>query len=182
MTNLSQILSQQTTTCHCSLVTPDNIEPGTRTYRVIAHIITNELDPGEQYYAVPMDSQTIDMVLPLSPTDETIWFRTGRQPHASLQRGQTVQVLFSERLGKMTRRLLVNDKPVNQQPEPQPQYKGLTPDTKRAIANYVQDQADLLGFCLKTASEKFSDQVETEESLRSLATTLFIATQRHFGL
>ncbi len=76
-------------------------------------------------------------------TDETIWFRTGRQPHASLQRGQTVQVLFSERQGMMTRRLLVNDKPVNQQPEPQPQYKGLTPDTKRAYANYVQDQADL---------------------------------------
>ncbi len=39
-----------------------------------------------------------------------------------------------------------------------------------------------LGFCLKTASEKFSEQVETEESIRTLATTLFIATQRHFGL
>ena len=115
-------------------------------------------------------------------SDETIWFRTGRQPHASLQRGQTVQVLFEERLGKMTRRLLVNDKPANQQPEPQPQYQGLTPDTKRAIANYVQDQADLLGFCLKMASEKFGNQIETEESLRTLATTLFIATQRHFGL
>ncbi len=71
-TNLDQILSQQTTTCHCSLVTPDKISPGTRTHRVIAHIITNELDPGEQYYAVPMDSQTIDMVLPSSPTDEAV--------------------------------------------------------------------------------------------------------------
>ncbi len=58
----------------------------------------------------------------------------------------------------------------------------LTPDQKRAIANYVQDQADLLGFCLKMASEKFSDQVETEESIRTLATTLFIATSRRFGL
>ncbi len=63
-----------------------------------------------------------------------------------------------------------------------PAYQELTPDQKRAIAAYVCDVADLLGFCLKTASEKFSDQVETEESLRSLATTLFIATQRHFGL
>ena len=115
-------------------------------------------------------------------TDETIWFRTGRQPHAGLQRGQTVQVLFSERLGKMTRRLLVNDKPANQQPEPQPQYQGLTPDTKRAIANYIQDQAKLMRYCLETARENFSDQIETEESLRTLATTLFIATQRHFGL
>ncbi len=37
-------------------------------------------------------------------------------------------------------------------------------------------------YCLETARENFSDQIETEESLRTLATTLFIATQRHFGL
>ena len=77
---------------------------------------------------------------------------------------------------------MISKIPPTQQPQPQPQYQGLTPDTKRAIANYVQDQADLLGFCLKMASEKFGNQIETEESLRTLATTLFIATQRHFGL
>ncbi len=111
---------------------------------------------------------------------EKLYFAAGRQPHASLKRGESVQVLYEG--GK--RRLLVNDKPDTpiQQPQPQPQYQGLTPDTKRAIANYVQDQADLLGFCLKMASEKFGNQIETEESLRTLATTLFIATQRHFGL
>jgi hypothetical protein len=58
----------------------------------------------------------------------------------------------------------------------------LTPDQKRAIANYIQDQAKLMRYCLETARENFSEQVETEESLRTLATTLFIATQRHFGL
>ena len=112
-------------------------------------------------------------------TEERLYFAAGRQPHASLKRGQQVQVLFSN--GK--RRLVVSDKPnTPTQQQPQPQYQGLTPDTKRAIANYVQDQADLLGFCLKMASEKFGNQIETEESLRTLATTLFIATQRHFGL
>ncbi len=109
---------------------------------------------------------------------EKLYFAAGRQPHASLKRGQQVQVLYEN--GK--RRLLVNDKPDTPTEPPQPAYQELTPDQKRAIANYVQDQADLLGFCLKTASEKFSEQVETEESLRTLATTLFIATQRHFGL
>ncbi len=111
-------------------------------------------------------------------SEEKLYFEKGRQPHASLKRGESVRILYEN--GK--RRLLVNDQPANQQPEPQPQYQELTPDQKRAIANYVQDQADLLGFCLKTASEKFSEQVETEESIRTLATTLFIATQRHFGL
>ncbi len=111
-------------------------------------------------------------------SEEKLYFAAGRQPHASLKRGQSVAILFEG--GK--RRLVVNDKPANQQPEPQPQYQELTPDQKRAIAAYVCDVADLLGFCLKTASEKFGNQIETEESLRTLATTLFIATQRHFGL
>ncbi len=111
---------------------------------------------------------------------EKLYFEKGRQPHASLKRGQSVAVLYEN--GK--RRLLVNDKPATptQPSQPQPQYQGLNPEQKRVIANYVQDQADLLGFCLKMASEKFGNQIETEESLRTLATTLFIATQRHFGL
>ncbi len=109
---------------------------------------------------------------------EKLYFAAGRQPHASLKRGQSVAILFEN--GK--RRLVVSDKPDTPTEPPQPAYQELTPDQKRAIANYVQDQADLLGFCLKTASEKFSEQVETEESIRTLATTLFIATQRHFGL
>ncbi len=111
-------------------------------------------------------------------SEEKLYFAAGRQPHASLKRGQSVAILFEG--GK--RRLLVNDKPDIPTEPPQPAYQELTPDTKRAIANYVQDQADLLGFCLKMASEKFGNQIETEESLRTLATTLFIATQRHFGL
>ncbi len=111
-------------------------------------------------------------------SEEKLYFAAGRQPHASLKRGQQVQLLFSN--GK--RRLVVSDKPDTTCPEPQPQYQGLTPDTKRAIANYIQDQAKLMCFCLETARENFSEQVETEESLRTLATTLFIATQRHFGL
>ncbi len=113
-------------------------------------------------------------------TEEKLYFAAGRQPHASLKRGEPVQVLYEG--GK--RRLLVNDKPDTpiQQPQPQPQYQGLTPDQKRAIANYIQDQAKLMRYCLETARENFSEQVETEESIRTLATTLFIATQRHFGL
>ena len=109
---------------------------------------------------------------------EKLYFEKGRQPHASLKRGQSVAILFEG--GK--RRLVVSDKPNTPTEPPQPAYQKLTPDQKRAIANYIQDQAKLMRFCLETARENFSDQIETEESLRTLATTLFIATQRHFGL
>ncbi len=109
---------------------------------------------------------------------EKLYFEKGRQPHASLKRGQSVAILFEG--GK--RRLVVSDKPNTPTEPPQPAYQELTPDQKRAIANYIQDQAKLMRFCLETARENFSDQIETEESLRTLATTLFIATQRHFGL
>ncbi len=59
-----------------------------------------------------------------------------------------------------------------------------TPEQKRAITSFVEEQADLLGFCLKVSREKFANPhsplVETEESIRALATTLFIGTQRKF--
>ncbi len=70
---------------------------------------------------------------------EKLYFEKGRQPHASLKRGQSVAILFEG--GK--RRLVVSDKPNTPTEPPQPAYQELTPDQKRAIANYVQDQADL---------------------------------------
>ncbi len=53
-------------------------------------------------------------------------------------------------------------------------------------ANYVENQADLLGYCLKTSQEKFASAdaplVESEESVRALAVTLYIAAQRRFSM
>ncbi len=62
----------------------------------------------------------------------------------------------------------------------------LNPNQKQVIAMYVESQADLLGFCLKVSREKFANVdnplVETEESIRSLATSLYIAVQRKFQI
>ena len=62
-------LSQTTTTW--TWVTP-SVKPGQRTYRVMCHIITNALDEGERDYAVPLDSQTVDLVLDKEPCVEAI--------------------------------------------------------------------------------------------------------------
>ncbi|MEO0852194.1 MAG: hypothetical protein AAFY15_01640 [Cyanobacteria bacterium J06648_11] len=55
-----------------------------------------------------------------------------------------------------------------------------SPDQKRVIRDRVDQRADLLAHCLKVARKKFVDAglVQTEESVRSLATTLFIESLR----
>ncbi len=136
--------------------------------------------------------------------DEKIWFTTGRQPHASLKKGQPVQILFEQREGKMTRRLIVDEVKNNGSSQnnttsansnsrslsgntsnPTSQISGskeLTVEEKKTIASYIQQQSDLLNYCLEVSRAKYSDKVQSEESLRTLATTLFITTQRKFNL
>ena len=136
--------------------------------------------------------------------DEKIWFSTGRQPHVSLKKGDRVQIIFEQREGKLTRRLIVDEVNNNGSSQnstssansnsrslshntsnPTSQIsnsKELTAEEKRAIANYIQNQSDLLGYCLDVSIAKYGSKVQTEESLRTLATTLFITTQRKFNL
>ena len=136
--------------------------------------------------------------------DEKIWFSTGRQPHVSLKKGDRVQIIFEQREGKLTRRLIVDEVNNNgssqnntssansnsrslshNRSNPTSQIsnsKELTAEEKRAIANYIQNQSDLLGYCLDVSIAKYGSKVQTEESLRTLATTLFITTQRKFNL
>ena len=136
--------------------------------------------------------------------DQKIWFSTGRQPHVSLKKGQPVQILFEQREGKMTRRLIVDEVNNNGSSQnntsiansnsrslyqntsnPTSQISGskeLTVEEKKTIASYIQQQSDLLNYCLEVSRAKYSDKVQSEESLRTLATTLFITTQRKFNL
>jgi hypothetical protein len=59
------------------------------------------------------------------------------------------------------------------------QTRTLKPDEwsdseKRQIAAQVAQNAKLMRFCLETASAQFGDLLSSEESLRRLATTLFL--------
>ncbi|MDV3002924.1 MAG: hypothetical protein N5P05_004579 [Chroococcopsis gigantea SAG 12.99] len=55
----------------------------------------------------------------------------------------------------------------------------IPPETKKAIASYVQDLADLYGFCHQTAG---TINGLTDNDRRQVATTLFIATKDKFSL
>ena len=112
-------------------------------------------------------------------SEERLYFAAGRAPHSTLSQGSPVQLIYGERDGKTTRQLAIPQSA----PSPAPQAKpDLSPERKKAIASYVESQADLLAFCLDTANKKFTDKVQTEDSIRTLAITLYINTQRQFNL
>ena len=124
-----------------------------------------------------------NIVLQMSDgSEETLWFTQGRRPHANLPKGATVQVLFEERDGKRTRKLIENS---SSTPSSQPQGKTsptlLSDAQKKEIATYIQQQTDILDFCWKTALNKFDDKIQAEETLRHLATTLYSSAKDKFN-
>jgi hypothetical protein len=94
---------------------------------------------------------------------------------ATLTKGQQVTLLFD---GK-SHKLVADNQPAQVK---QPVAAELSADQKRAIALYVNEQADLLKFCWVTASEKLDSLASEEESIRCAASCLYIAAQRKFGL
>jgi hypothetical protein len=57
---------------------------------------------------------------------------------------------------------------------------GFSADQKRAIAQYVTQQRDLLAFCLDQAAT--IPQAQTDESVEKLGVTLYLSAQRKFKL
>ena len=114
-------------------------------------------------------------------TEETIWFTQGRTPHAILPKGTAVQVLFEERDGKMTRKLLDNSSSAPTTQPPQAKTNLLSTAQKREIAEYINQQGDLLAYCYDTVVGKFQQKVQTEESFRCLATTLYLSAKEKFN-
>lgn len=126
-----------------------------------------------------------NVVLTMSDgSEETLWFSQGRVPHSTLPKGATVQLLFEERDGKMTRKLIDNSQstPTTQTSQAKTTTTLLSPERKREIMEYLNQQSDLLAFCWDTALGKFQHKVQSEESLRDLATTLYLSAKDKFNL
>jgi len=133
-------------------------------------------------------------------TEETIWCGVGQKPHTELKKGDAVQVLFEDRNGKTSKRLITsndintatNTQQNNNQSTNNRQMNvkiSATSEEKQLIAEYVRNSADLYAFCLKTVMEKMSasngeqpPMITDENGIRAVATSLFIATQKKFNL
>lgn len=121
---------------------------------------------------------------------EKIWksFDPDSEELAILSKGTRVQlILAGERNGKPSHQIVLLDSPMiaptipNSLPalpsdQPVAVEVGWSPEQKRAIAAKVSQHADLLAYCLQVSHQKFAQTglVESEESVRTLATTLFI--------
>lgn len=112
--------------------------------------------------------------------ESTIWFAAGHAAYTELRRGDRCQFVQD---GKGKLQLVNGDKyaPVPQ-PQSQPQAAEISTEKKRAIAEYVAEQARLYAYCFGQASEALKLHEPNEETVRAAASTLYIAAQRKFSL
>jgi hypothetical protein len=61
-----------------------------------------------------------------------------------------------------------------------PTYQGMNPETKREVASYVTEMANLFNFCLKQV-DMTVENISSEDR-RAIATTMFISCQKKYGL
>jgi len=111
----------------------------------------------------------------LDGTEHRLWGQPDDPAIASLRKGQQVQLLHDGKSYK----LIADSQPAQVK---QPVATELTPAQKRAIAEYVTGQADLLKFCWTTAAVRLGGIATEEESIRCAAASLYIAAQRKFNL
>jgi hypothetical protein len=108
-------------------------------------------------------------------TEHRVWGKPEDLAISSLKKGQQVQLLYDGKGYK----LVADNQPAQVK---QPVATELNPEQKRAIADYVTGQADLLKFCWTTAAVKLGGIATEEESIRCAAASLYIAAQRKFNL
>lgn len=162
------------------------VSPIAAKIEVIGRPRESSYEAGKFYYPTLF----IDLSQPEGSEAAKIWKNLTEDEVSQIQKGDRVQLISvgkdKSRKDKHNIVLLSQSSPsaVKSSADNTPLSCEWTPDQKRAIASFVEDQADLLGFCLKVSREKFANPhnplVETEESIRTLATSLYITTQHKF--
>ena len=122
-----------------------------------------------------------------SGEEAKIWKSLSEEEVSQLRKGDRVQLVPA---GKNTNgtdkhnivKLGGSTSATNSQPTTaNSQQQGMTAEQKRAIAAYVEQMGDLYAFCLSTAQNKIGASTDGE-TVRCMASSLFIASQRKFGL
>ena len=62
----------------------------------------------------------------------------------------------------------------------QTSYQGMNKETKKQVASYVTEMANLFNFCLKQVDQTVENI--TPEDRRAIAMTMFISCQKKYGL
>jgi hypothetical protein len=139
------------------------------------------------------ERQTVKIKL-ADGTQETIWFNVGKTPHVNLAKGDTVQILYEESNGKTVKRLVVNEDNLYSDigskeavkfimPNNHPKVN-LTEEEKQLIKDYIKIQTQIYTHCVEIVKYKITEKqlLTSNEDIRAIATSIYIATQRKFNL
>jgi hypothetical protein len=148
----------------------------------------SSFNPGTYYYSTLF----IDLSQPEGSESAKIWKSLSGDEVSQILKGDLVQLVPAghDKNGKPKHNIVVTQ-PRPAVPQPQGDKsepiadKGLgqlSPDTKWAIAAYVDSQSDLYRFCYQTAQGKLDGMTNDLETTRCMATTLYLGAVRKFGL
>ena len=70
--------------------------------------------------------------------------------------------------------------PIAPKNDDKPTYQGMNNETKKQVASYVTEMANLFNFCLKQV-DMTVENISSEDR-RAIATTMFISCQKKYGL
>jgi hypothetical protein len=110
---------------------------------------------------------------------QTIW-RPENDPALTGLAANSRLTLALDSKGKIN--LIDNAQPTQNTPKTdnKPSYQGMNPETKREVASYVTEMANLFNFCLKQVDQTVENI--TPDDRRAIATTMFISCQKKYGL
>ncbi len=157
------------------------VTPITAVVEVIGKPKESTFTPGQHYYPV------LFLDAALQGDAAKIWKNLTDEEVAQLRKGDRVQLvpIGQDKQGKDKHQIVkLGGEPVplsQVTPQASPSDVGMTADLKRAIAGYVEDMGNLYSFCLDVAQKKVGASCDAE-TVRCMASSLFIASQRKFGL
>lgn len=123
------------------------------------------------------ERSVMDVTLP-NGQEQAIWGPANFPAIVNCRNGQSVAIAVDSK-GKYH---VVEDQPtpttgMDTTSTPSP---NLDKETKQAIAAYIEEMGSLYSFCYTTASNKLAEA--PNEAKQAMASSLFIAAQRKFGL
>jgi hypothetical protein len=168
------------------------VTPITATVEVIGKLKESTYSPGTFYHPV------LFLDAAKQGEEAKIWKNLTDEEAAQIKKGDRVQLvpIGQDKSGKDKHQIVkfggvefpANPVPVPACPTPSqvnpqasPSDVGMAPDLKRAIAAYVEELGGLYAFCLDVSQKKIGASCDAE-TVRCMASSLFIASQRKFGL
>jgi len=154
------------------------VSPIVTRVEVIGKLKESAYQAGQYYRSVLF----LDLSQPEGAESAKIWKSLSESECEGLVKGATVQLVPAgrDKNGNDKHNIVLTDAqtPVTAPASTPAQASGWNAEEKRAIANRANQFADLMAYCLQISQQKFGEMMQSEESIRCLATTIYLSTLR----